>query len=171
MAVDQYGIPEIPADLTHTTDWHQSPDYHLQWMADTACRWGDGIALTLVVPGGLITGTIESKHAFLRGCADNIREFDAEGNERVQKAIDQFADDMFDAWAQIEEDRQREAVEALNNLKDGEDSTPATMERTSMHRHICLMDAYWIPGGSPAIALGHTRVLLSQISAWSVGRP
>jgi hypothetical protein len=171
VATDEYGIPELPADLTHTRDWHSSPDYHLQWLADHADRWGTGIALTLVVSGGLISGTVESRHAYLRGSAETIREFDDEGDENVEKLIELFATDMFEAPAQIAEDQQREAVEKLKDLKEGEDTTPSTVERIVMYRHIHLRDAYWIPGGAPAIPLGHTRVLLSQVSAWSVGRP
>ena len=172
MAIDEYGFPEVPADLTHTSDWHQSPDYHLQWLADHADRWGQGISVTLVVSGGIISGAVESKHAFLRGSAQTVREkFDAGGDENIQKVLDQFADGMFDSPAQAAEDRQRAALDALKDLKEGEDTTPSTVERTAMYRHIQLSDAWWYPGGAPAIELGHTRVLLSQVSAWSVGRP
>ena len=171
VASDEYGLPALPADLTHTSDWHSSPDYHLQWLADHADRWGNGIALTLVVSGGLISGTVESKHAYLRGSAEKIREFDDDGDENIQKAIESFAKDMFDGPAQIAEDQQREALEALKDLKDGEDTTPSTVERTLMYRQIHLSDAWFVPGGAPSISLGHTRVLLSQVSAWSVGRP
>lgn len=172
MAADQYQLPEIPGELTHTADWHQSPDYHLQWLADHADRWGEGIALTLVVAGGLISGTVESKHSFLRGCAQAVRDkFDAEGDENVRKVLDRFADSMFEGPAQIAEDQQRQAIEALKDLGDDEDTTPSTFERTLMYRQLHLSDAWWYPGGSPPISLGHTRVLLSQVTSWSVGRP
>lgn len=172
MAVDEYGTPQVPADLTNTSDWHMSPDYHLQWMADHANRWGEGISLTLVVPGGLISGAVESKHAFLRGCAQTVRDkFDAKGDENAQKSLDQFTDDVFDGPAKAEEDKQREAVAALKDLNEGEDTTPSTVERTLMQRYLNLSNAWWYPGGAPPIELGHTRVLLSRIAAWTVGTP
>lgn len=171
MTNDEYGLPQVATDLTHGSDYHGAPDYTLQSLADFASRWGDGIALTLVVAGGLITGTVESRQAFLRGCAEKVRTFDAEGNEKVQKAIDQFADDMFEAQAGAVEKSRNETLEAERGLADGEDTDPPTVVRTYMQRHIHLMDAYWIPGGAQWIAMGHVRVLLSQVSAWSVGRP
>lgn len=172
MALDEYGVPQLPADLTHTSDWHGAPDYQLQWMADHANRWGEGISMTLVVPGGLISGLVVSRHAFLHGCAQTVRDkFDAEGDESGQKTLDRFADDFFDGPAKAEEDKQREAIEALKDLKDDEDTTPSTVERTLMHRYLNLSNAWWYPGGAPAIELGYTRVLLSRISAWSVGTP
>lgn len=171
MAENEYGFPESLTDLTHTSDYHSTPDYTLQMLADFANRWGNGIALTLVVSGGVITGTVESRVAFLRGCADTIRQFDAEGDEAVQKAIDQFADDMFGSHADVIERTRDEELEADSKLGEGEDSDPPTVVRTYMHRHIHLSDAYWIPGGAPAVELGHARVQLSQVSAWTVGRP
>lgn len=172
MSGDQYAFPQIPADLTHTDDWHLSPDYHLQWLADHADRWGDGIALTLVVPGGLVSGTVESKHAFLRGSAQAVRDkIDAGGDENTQRIIDNFAEQMFDVPAQMVEEQQRQAIEALKDLKDDEDTTPSTVERTLMYRMMHLSDAFWHPGAALPIALGHTRVLLSQVTAWSIGRP
>lgn len=171
MTSDEHGFPELATDLTHASVYHGAPDYTLQSLADFANRWGNGIALTLVVSGGLITGTVESGHEFLRGCAEKVRTFDAEGDEGVQKAINQFADGMFAAQADAIEKARNETLEAERGLADGEDTDPPTVVRTYMQRHIHLMDAYWIPGGAQWIAMGHVRVLLSQVSAWSVGRP
>lgn len=171
MTTDEHGFPELATDLTHNSDYHGAPDYSLQSLADFANRWGNGIALTLVVAGGLITGTVESRQEFLRGCAAKVRTFDAEGDEKAQSAINQFADDMFAAQADAAEKTRNETLEAERRLGDGEDTDPPTVVRTYMHRHIHLMDAYWIPGGAQWVELGHARVLLSRVSAWSVGRP
>lgn len=168
---NDFPLPERPADLTHTGDYHTAPDYTLQTLADLANRWGEGVALTLVVAGGLITGTVESRHAFLRGCAAKVRGFDAEGDENVQRGIDRFADDLFEAQANTVEKTRDETLEAERERGEDEDTDPPTLERTYMNRHIHLSDTYWITGGAPAIAMGHVRVLLSQVAAWSVGRP
>lgn len=168
---NEYGLPDLPTDLTHTGDYHTAPDYTLQMLADFGNRWEEGVALTLVVAGGLITGTVESRHAFLQGCAEKVRGFDAEGDENVQKGIDRFANDIFEAQAKSVEKARDETIEAERELGEGEDTDPPTVVRTYMNRHIHLSDTYWIAGGAPAIAMGHVRVLLSQVSAWSVGRP
>ncbi|MGV0779410.1 hypothetical protein [Mycolicibacterium sp. XJ775] len=170
MAVDDHGFPQLPADLTDTSDWHTSPDRRLQALADWADRWGEGIALTLVVSGGLISGTVESHQSFLRGSAEKVREFEA-GDENAQKVIDRFANDVFDASAQKYEKDRDDTIEAEADLKEDEDTTPPTAVRMFMHRHIHLSHAWFHVGGAPAIFLGHTRVLLSQVAAWSVGRP
>src|SRR2546421_3760125 len=67
------GYPESAADLVHTRDWFAAPDHRLQWMADTADSVEVGIGITLVVPGGVISGSIISGQKFFKDTAEAFR--------------------------------------------------------------------------------------------------
>jgi hypothetical protein len=55
-------------------------------------------------------------------------------------------------------------------VKRGDPTASAEITNyTLMLRHLHLRDAYFTAPGQKSISLGHTRVLLTQVAAWSVG--
>jgi len=168
MARDEFGQPELPTDIEVTADWYAAPDFQLQGMADAADRFGNGYVVTLVVAGGLISGVVESKQAFLRGSGEKLRDMVAEGGD--EKAIAYFneqAEYQFDGVAKIIDDQ---LAAEFESIKGGGAPKKEVVPRSLMYRFVHLSNALW-HGSSIPIDLGHVRVQLSQISAWSVGRP
>jgi hypothetical protein len=113
---DQFGVP-VPdqyTDLTNTHDWHAAPDWQLQSLADWANQVGEGITLTLVVPGGLLSGVGESQQAFLRGTADKTRVIAAESGkgDEVTQAVNRLADTFFENPAELIEAKLKTEAEA-----------------------------------------------------------
>ncbi len=75
-----------------------------------------------------------------------------------------FADFFFDQPAQAMKDQVAADEEAFKAGK-------LTEPRYFMQRYMHLKDAKFTGGGlSSSIELRHTRVLLSQVTAWSVGQ-
>jgi histone acetyltransferase (RNA polymerase elongator complex component) len=154
------GWPDSAEDLTHTADWYGSPDTRLRWMADTADTLEVGIGITLVVPGGTISGNVISAQRFFKSTAEQFRA-GIEGNDEHGLG-ETLAESFFDKAAeQIEEDV-KEKSEAFDK---GERKEP----RWPMVRHIHLEDARFSVPGQNHIKLELTRVLLSQVVAWSIG--
>ena len=74
---------------------------------------------------------------------------------------------FFDDTAQALGDELKGELDALQR---GETPTPLTgLSRTLMGRYLYLKGAEFTAPGHESIPLGHTRVLLSQVAAWSVG--
>lgn len=170
MALDQFGLPELPADLTHTSDWHNSPDMILQGLADWAHQLGLGFALTLVVPGGLLSGVPEPQQAFLRGVAARAREIAEEIGADAVKVVEALAPGHFDGPADTTEAKLKAEAEAAPTGQD--EAFAALSNRQMMIRHLHLSDSVWHPPGQQPVPLGHTRVLLSKSSPgpWGVRR-
>lgn len=169
MPLDEYGQPESPTDIGPTSDWFAAPDYHLQSLADSSDRFGNGFAVTLVTSGGLISGVMTSRRDFLRGSADVVRSIGAEsGDENVIEFANDTAKDSFDDVAQIIDDELSAEFETIRN---GGEPKMDVVPRVLMMRFIYLNHARFHQAGTPPIELGHMKVMLSQVTAWSMGRP
>lgn len=154
------GWPESAENLTHTADWYGAPDTRLRWMADTADMFDVGIGVTLVVAGGTISGTVISGEQFFKSTAEEFRAGIAGGE---QEALgERLAESFFDFAAEQVAQDVKETAEAFKN---GERTEP----RWPMVRHIHLQNARLSTPGQNHIKMGFTRVLLSQVIAWSMG--
>lgn len=154
------GWPDTAESLAHTADWYGAPDTRLQWMSDTADACEAGIGITLVVPGGVLSGTVVSAPEFFKQTAEKFRS--GIGAEK-QRIGNQLAESFFDAAAEMAEKEIEETNEAF---RKGERSEP----RWPMVRYIHLKDARMSAPGQNNIKLDYTRVLLSQVAAWSMGQ-
>jgi hypothetical protein len=75
-------LPESHEDLTYTSDWHGAPDAVLAEMADFADGAKAGVGVTLVIPGGVLSGTIESAQEFFARIAEPFRGRRRRGRRR-----------------------------------------------------------------------------------------
>ncbi|MFA4083456.1 hypothetical protein ONA92_17305 [Mycobacteroides salmoniphilum] len=161
---DLSGIPTNTRDLQQSTDWYGAPDSQLQRMSQWANQMEEGIGITLVVPGGALSGTVVSAREFYTGVAAALRgTIDEKGDEAQSKLADAFAEFFFDqpakaAAEQVDKDDQA--------FKDGGLIEPIYM----MARYIHLKDALHSVPGQSDFPLDYTRVLLSQVVAWSIGQ-
>ena len=169
MTIDEHGLPQTITDLSTTRHHHGAPDSTLQRMADWADRSGQelSLSLTLVVSGGWISGVVESAREFFTSISHELLQDvpgEAEQYELVAKRLAQL---FFDDTAQTLGDELKAELDALER---GETPTPGTgLSRTLMGRYLYLKDAQFTALGHESIPLGHTRVLVSQVAAWSVG--
>lgn len=154
--------PESAASLAHTADWYGAPDTRLQWMADFADSLDVGIGITLVVPGGTISGAVISGQEFFKRTAEMFRE-QACPDDNPDSIGEQLAKSFFDFAAEQMDQNVKEMSEAFDK---GERDEP----RWPMVRQIHLQDARFSVPGQNHISLGYTRVLLSQVIAWSCGQ-
>jgi hypothetical protein len=160
---DFSGVPENTRDLQPTADWFALPDISLQRMATWADSMGQGTVVTLVVPGGLISGTVESASDYFTGMSRQFQDSIAElGDEKKNGVAKEFAEFFFDEPAKVYADKVEADTEAF---KSGKLIEP----RYLMARQLHLKDAYYTVPGQTSVPLGRTRVLLSQVAAWSVG--
>jgi hypothetical protein len=168
-AVPHPGIPLTLADLTSTYDWHASPDVALQRMADWAERVKQGISLTLITEGGLISGVVIPPQDFYRGASEEFMKIiaDNEGPDHEEFAR-QFVDIHFAERARYID---RDLAKEEEALKFGDAPATDYVDRLIMTRYIHLKGAYYHAPNQTSITLGFTRVLLSKVSAWSVGHP
>ncbi|GLB83486.1 hypothetical protein [Mycobacterium kiyosense] len=157
-------LPDNTRDLQDTADWYGRPDTFLQRMSQYANDIQQGIGITLVVPGGVVSGTVIGAAQFFTELSSRFRDAIAEhGVDAETKMADDFADFFFDQPAKAMAD---EVVADREAFRAGKLIEP----RYFMHRHLHLKDAAFTGGGSPtSFHLGYTRVLLSQVAAWSVG--
>jgi hypothetical protein len=168
MTIDEHGLPQTLADLSPTRDHHGAPDSTLQRMADWADRSGHGLSLslTLVVSGGLICGVVESAREFFSSISQELLQDVAGQGDQYEEVVKRLAQLFFDDTAQALGDELKAELDALER---GETLTPGTgLSRTLMGRYLYLKDAQFTAPGYESIPLGHTRVLLSQVAAWSV---
>ena len=168
MAIDEHGLPQTLADLNPTRDHHGAPDSTLQRMADWTDRTGQelSLSLTLVVSGGLISGVVESAREFFTSISQKLLQDVAEP-EQCEQVAKRLAQLFFDDTAQALGEELKAELDALDR---GETPTPVTgLSRTLMGRYLYLKDSQFTAPGHESIPLGHTRVLLSQVAAWSVG--
>lgn len=169
MALDEYGQPESPTDISVTGNYFGAPDYHLQVLATSSNRSDNGFVVTLVVSGGLISGVLTTHRRFLTESAKAIRELgDESGDEKVIQYANETAQDFFDDVAKRLDD---ELNAEFETIKNGGEPNEDPVSRALMSRHINLSHALYHQPGATPIQLGHTRVLASQVAAWSVGRP
>jgi hypothetical protein len=163
-AFDLSHFPETTRDLQNTAGWYGRPDATLQRMSQYANDMQQGIGITLVVPGGVVSGTVIGAAQFFTDMSSRFRDAIAEhGVDADTKMADEFAEFFFDGPAKAMAD---EVVADREAFKAGKLTEP----RFLMHRHLHLKDAAFTGGGAPtSFHLGYTRVLLSQVAAWSVG--
>lgn len=148
-------------DLTHTSDWHGAPDLVLAEMADFAEGSTAIVGVTLLVPGGVLSGQLVGADAYFDGVAERTRAA-YPGDDDVAKFVDSYARTFYDGAAE----RAREVV-ARDRAAYDSGKTPSP--RWPMARYIHLDQARYIAPGSPAITLGLFRVLLSQVVGWAPG--
>lgn len=162
-------IPQTLADLTDTTDWHSSPDSTLQSMADWAERVGEGISLTLVTNGGLISGLVITPQSFYRDVAEEFVHIveTQDTPEKVEVARHFVKVHFLDQARYIE----RQLAKEARAVEYGDKPNSEYLDRVLMRKYIHLRGAYFHAPSQPSISMGHTRVLLSHVSAWSVGHP
>jgi hypothetical protein len=156
-------IRERLDEPAHTIDWHGAPDSTLAHMSDFADSSSAGMDVTLIVPGALVSGMIESAQDYFSATAANLRHAVAEvGDEDRDKMADRYAGLFFDnpakaVVARVERDKAAFAK--------GEIPAP----RWPLTRHIHLSDAHFSVPGQVGVELGHVRVLLSQVIGWTIG--
>ena len=156
------GYPESAADLVHTRDWFAAPDHRLQWMADTADSVEVGIGITLVVPGGVISGSIISGQKFFKDTAEAFRV--VASDDEQEGVREQLAQSFFDFAAEAIDKDVNDTRAAFEKGDRDEPRWPAV-------RQIHLEDArFSVPGQQFNFPLGYTRVLLSQVIAWTCGQ-
>ncbi|MBU8820109.1 hypothetical protein KL864_29945 [Mycolicibacterium goodii] len=160
---DFSGIPETTRDLQPTYDWFALPDAQLQRMSYWADIQEEGIGITLAVPGGLICGTIVSTREFHTGVSTRLQELiDVKGDEKQSKGAKDYAEFFFDEPAE----RSTEFINADRQaFADGKLSEPRHM----MTRYIHLKDSWFSVPGQQSLELGYARILLSQVTGWTVG--
>jgi hypothetical protein len=125
----------------------------LQDLACLAIDEGRAISVTLVVSGGVIGGTVESGREVSARTAEELH-----GSHGLSELFDPAAGPI-PALTRWERERERETFGSYDS----------TAPSSRLLRYLHLRDAtYAVPGQLP-ISLGHTRVLLSQLSAWTVG--
>jgi hypothetical protein len=150
-------------DLTRTSDWHGAPDSVLARMADFADAARAGTNVTLIIPGGMISGTIESAQDYFSATSSRLRADVAQlGDEHEDKLADDYARLFFDSTAKAVADQ----VEQDNAAFDKGEIPTA---RWPLARHIHLANAHFSVPGQYAFELGHVRLLLSQVIGWTVG--
>jgi hypothetical protein len=150
-------------DLTRTSDWHGAPDSVLARMADFADAATAGMNVTLIVPGGMISGTIESAQDYFSATSSRLRADVAQlGDEQQDKLADDYADLFFDSTAKAVANR----VEQDNAAFHKGDIPTA---RWPLARYIHLANAHFSVPGQYAFELGHVRLLLSQVIGWTGG--
>lgn len=152
--------PESAENLTHTRDWFGAPDPRLQWMADMADTTTAGIGITLVIAGGVLSGTVISGPEFFKKSGEQFRSgFDEEDANEIGE---QLAESFYD----IPVDQMKAEIKELSAaFEKGERSEP----RWPLVRHIHLQEARLSIPGQGHMELNYTRVLLSQVIAWSTG--
>jgi hypothetical protein len=157
------GWPDSAANLVHTGDWYGAPDARLQWMADTADTFNIGVGITLVVPGGTISGVLVSAQEFFTTSGETFRGNFPDDPES-HDAFEALAKSFFDVPAEM---IAREVKDCGDAFEKGEREEP----RWPLVRHIHLRDArFSVPGQQYHLPLGHTRILLSQVVAWVLGQ-
>jgi hypothetical protein len=110
---DFSGVPENTRDLQPTADWFALPDISLQRMATWADSMGQGTVVTLVVPGGLISGTVESASDYFTGMSRQFQDSIAElGDEKKNGVAKEFAEFFFDEPAKVYADKVEADTEA-----------------------------------------------------------
>jgi hypothetical protein len=132
-------------------------------MADMADAVRVGISITLVVPGALISGGVESAQDFYKAMADRHRQGVAEKGDPTQDDVaNKLAETFFDKPAEaVQADVQKER----DAFEKGEIPTPGW----PMERYIHLRSAKYVTPGQHDISLDHVRILLSQVVGWTVG--
>jgi hypothetical protein len=167
MSLDEYGVPSEFTDLTASVDWFNSPDFALQRLAESANRYGNGFAVTLIIAGGRITGVLTDSRSHKRGTAARIREMGEEdGAENAIKFTEDVAKHTFDDEAELQ---QKQLDEEFEKIQAGGEPERDVVARTLTTRYAYLRDASYLPAGGPAIELGFTQVLLGHITAWVPG--
>lgn len=169
MSLDEYGVPSEYADLTPSVDWFNAPDFNLQSLCEQAITYGNGFAVTLIIPGGRITGILCDNRRYLRGIAEKIREMGQEdGSENAISYTEHMAKTSFDDVADFHQKKHDEEIE---KIKAGGEPEQDVVSRTLTVRHAYLSDAWYVPAGSNAsVELGFTRVSLGHVTAWVPGR-
>jgi hypothetical protein len=163
------GLPQDLNDVTYVVDQHGAPDGTLQQLADWANKNDEGLPLTFVVGGGLISGLVQSIEKFYRESAADYRagleaNIEDEDRRRVGNQLaENFLERMADLCEQNRVDRRAELIET------GGLPVEERLGGLLLSRHIYLAHARYTAPGGPPIQLGHTCVQLSQIAAWKVG--
>jgi len=156
-------IPQSLEELTHTIDWHGAPDRVLARMADFADSAKAGIDVTLIVPGGMISGVIESAQQYFEAIGSRLRQGVAQyEDEEKNKIADDYVHLFFDSTVKLVDDQVEQDKVAFDR---GEVPPP----RWPLARFIHLADAHFSVPGQHAFELGHVRLLLSQVIGWTGG--
>jgi hypothetical protein len=146
---------QAPAALDYTSDWYRVPDPALQDIASLVIHEGQDIWITLVVSGGLIGGLVESGREYFTGISQKLHDA-----QELFDLLDPSASAVPEPVRQLRQ-RDRETFESYDS----------TAPSSRVLRYLHLRDARYVTPGQLPISLGHTRILLSQISAWSIGNP
>lgn len=144
-------------ELTKTADWFTTPDFELQAMAACANRTGTGIPIRLVLSGSIISGTICSGEDYFRWVSEQVTSNLDTADEATRQLSEMIAATFFD----IPADNYRKQREAQAENVDATDDLQIAF--------IHLRDAAGV-NGPHVRELGFTRVMLSQVAAWSIGR-
>jgi hypothetical protein len=156
--------PESMAELVHTGDWYGAPDPRLQWMSDFADTANAGIGITLVVSGGVISGTVVSGEEFFKITAEAFRKDTCDDDGNPNSTAEALAESFFDFPAEQIAKDVKEIGEAFDKGERDEPRWPSV-------RYVHLKDArFSVPGQSVNFPLGYTRILLSQVVGWTCGQ-
>ncbi|MCD5419106.1 hypothetical protein LRS71_05960 [Rhodococcus pyridinivorans] len=141
---------------TLTEDRFAAPDLALQYMAGFADRARAGVPIKLVLSGSIISGIVCGGEEFFEWAAERHRSAQDTLDPEMTELSEWFAKTFFDAPAT----EYRERRESLD-----ENSEPDDTKNCYIH----LRDAV-VVNGPHVTQLGFTRVLLSQVAAWTIGR-
>lgn len=148
--------PEFPT-INTVVDFYSRPDPALQDLAAVA-NLGAGVAVTLYLPWGIVSGHLEANHEFFAAAAAAMRS----GAQRLgdQNSIDManaIAGRSFDPWAvQVPENERM-----TTNFQQGYDLTSFVS--------LTHVQAFLSGDCAKPLEHEHLRVRLSSITAWAHG--
>ena len=150
------GALEIP-DLKATDDFYSHPDVSLQHMADVANHLKAGLGVVLITSGGVISGRVISAEEFYEWADKSQKAAATDDPEPIGRKAGEAISELF--FGQV--------AAAHRTTQESRDNNVAYRDYV---RHIHLADAKLTTGtNQPTLELGHLRVLLSHVSAWTIG--
>ena len=138
----------------------------LQQLTDSANSGiGQGIPITFFVPGGMISGRIESSQDFLRAAIAGLYRYGYVNNTvdgELPEYADAFAQQTFEAKA-------NELDDQIEVEKRAFDENGTLSARWLLTRHLHLKDAYYTVPGAVSVQQPHICVQLNQVVGWTLG--
>ncbi|WP_145961923.1 MULTISPECIES: hypothetical protein [Rhodococcus] len=141
-----------PPELMQTADWFTAPDYTLQRITNLVDRAGhDLMTVKLLVPGATITGTVAPADSFYDWVVEQQTKGTAEFDDGVSEETEQVLDFLFG-----------QPAAELRAFREADEPSPPELVR-----YIHLRDAQ-VRIGQSLTDVGFIRVLLSQVSSWTI---
>ncbi|CQD11957.1 hypothetical protein BN1232_02257 [Mycobacterium lentiflavum] len=148
--------PAVPT-INLVVEFYSRPDPTLQDLISVA-NLGAGVAVTLYLPWGVVSGHVEANNEFFASAARSIRgEAENTGDENFASMAEAIAGRTFDPWAArvSEDDRLADAIHQGYDL---------TTFITLTHVQAFLGDSWNQP-----LQHEYLRVRLNSVTAWAYG--